>query len=69
MQKSDNDISPFPERNPITFTLVFQGREIPVRTYENQYYSLMSLIDTKLDIQGFGLCSGMGIGELKNCCA
>jgi len=60
MQKSDNDTIQFPERNPITFTVVFQGQEIPVHTYENQFFSLMSLIDNRLNISGFGLCSGMG---------
>jgi ferredoxin len=49
-----------PEMNPITFTISYQGQELPVRTYQNQYFSLMSLIVDKLQIQGFGMCSGMG---------
>lgn len=49
-----------PEMNPITFTISHQGQELPVRTYQNQYFSLMSLIVDKLQIQGFGMCSGMG---------
>ena len=49
-----------PDSNPICFSILYRGQEVPVRTYQNQYFSLMSLIADKLDIQGFGLCSGMG---------
>ncbi len=48
------------EMNPITFTISYQGQEFLVRTYHNQYFSLMSLIVDKLQMQGFGICSGMG---------
>lgn len=49
-----------PEMNPITFTISYQGQELPVRTYQNQYFSLMALILDKVEVQGFGMCSGMG---------
>ncbi|MFC5408861.1 hypothetical protein ACFPMF_06060 [Larkinella bovis] len=49
-----------PEIDTISFTLVYQGDEIPVQTYRNQYISLMSLISDTLQIPDFGLCCGMG---------
>ncbi|MEP6738160.1 MAG: hypothetical protein ABJA70_21725, partial [Chryseolinea sp.] len=52
--------SPLTAMNPITFIISYQGQELPIRTYQNQYFSLMSLIVDKLQIQGFGMCSGMG---------
>lgn len=50
----------YSEENTIIFTLVYLGEDYPVRTYKNEYYSLMVLIAVHLDLTGFGLCSGMG---------
>lgn len=47
------------DRN-ITLTLQYQGEAYPVSTFNNEYYSLMSLISAHLGIVGFGLCCGMG---------
>lgn len=44
----------------ISLTLIYRGETYPVRTYTNEYYSLMTLISEHLAIAGFGLCSGMG---------
>jgi ferredoxin len=46
--------------NTILFKVAYQGRITEVRTYPNQYYSLMTLISNQLAIPGFGLCCGMG---------
>lgn len=46
--------------NTILFKVAYQGRITNVRTYPNQYYSLMTLISDQLAIPGFGLCCGMG---------
>jgi len=46
--------------NIILFKISYQGHITEVRTYPNQYYSLMTLISDQLAIPGFGLCSGMG---------
>lgn len=51
---------PLPEKKTILFTLVYRGEEHPVRTYANEYYSLMSLVSVQLSIWGFGMCNGMG---------
>jgi aerobic-type carbon monoxide dehydrogenase small subunit (CoxS/CutS family) len=47
------------DRN-ISLTLLYQGQAYSVRTFHNEYYSLMTLISAHLGIVGFGLCSGMG---------
>jgi hypothetical protein len=44
----------------IIFTLNYLGKEYPVYTYRNEYYSLMPLISHYIGVSGFGLCSGMG---------
>ncbi len=44
----------------IPLTLLYQGEAYPVRAFDNEYYSLMTLISAHLGIVGFGLCSGMG---------
>jgi hypothetical protein len=44
----------------IQLTLIYHGETYPIRTYTNEYYSLMTLISEHLAIAGFGLCSGMG---------
>ncbi len=49
-----------PEKKTILLTLVYKGREYPVYTAHDEYYSLMSLISDHADIPAFGLCSGMG---------
>ena len=49
-----------PAENPILFTLVHDGQELPVHTSDDQYFSLMALISDRLSLQEFGLCSGMG---------
>lgn len=48
------------EENTIIFTLVYLGGDYPVRTYKNEYHSLMVLIAVHLDLIGFGQCSVMG---------
>lgn len=45
---------------PIEFIVVHHGLEVPVVVYQDQYFSLMSLITDKLQVRDFGLCSGMG---------
>jgi aerobic-type carbon monoxide dehydrogenase small subunit (CoxS/CutS family) len=44
----------------ILFKIAYQGYITEVRTYPNQYYSLMTLISDQLAIPDFGLCCGMG---------
>lgn len=46
--------------NTIIFTLHYQHEEYQVHTYDNAYYSPMTLISDYLQIPGFGLCCGMG---------
>ena len=48
------------DETTIIFTLVFLQKEYKVYTYRNEYHSLMILIADRLDLSGFGLCSGMG---------
>lgn len=42
------------EMIPITFAISYLGKDFPVRTYQNQYFSLMSLIVDNLQVQGLG---------------
>ena len=46
--------------NIILFKIAHQGQVTEIRTYPNEYYSLMTLISDRLAIPGFGLCCGMG---------
>nr|WP_295921928.1 2Fe-2S iron-sulfur cluster-binding protein [uncultured Dyadobacter sp.] len=47
-------------QNQITFSLIFEGQQYPVKVTAAQYFSLMTVIADVLPITGFGLCSGMG---------
>jgi hypothetical protein len=47
----------------ILMTLIYQGDSYIIDTYNNEYYSLMTLISDHLVISCFGLCCGMGAVE------
>jgi len=47
-------------KNYITFTLVHEGTEHPLKTYWGEYRNLRDLIADKLFLEGFGDCGGMG---------
>lgn len=49
-----------PGNHTIQLILICPGKKYVVATYKNQYHSLMSLISEYTELQGFGLCSGMG---------
>ena len=44
----------------ILLTIIYQDDSYPIRTYKNEYCSLMPLIADHLAIGGFDLCCGMG---------
>ncbi|SDE51564.1 2Fe-2S iron-sulfur cluster binding domain-containing protein [Mucilaginibacter pineti] len=48
------------EEATIIFSLHFKNEDHIIRTYQNEYYSLMTLISAILPVSGFGLCCGMG---------
>ncbi|SDT42855.1 hypothetical protein SAMN05216490_3445 [Mucilaginibacter mallensis] len=48
------------DKSNIPLTLVYKGEYYPIRTYVNEYCSLMTLVSNRLAIPGFGLCCGMG---------
>jgi ferredoxin, 2Fe-2S len=44
----------------IAVTIVYEGREYVLRTYAQEYRSLMALIYDKLYVVDFGECKGIG---------
>ena len=48
------------KRDEILFIIVSEGREYSISTFKNEYRSLMTLVQDKLYIDGFGDCGGMG---------
>lgn len=48
-----------PERN-ITIDIIYEGEIYSVKTYPNEYRSLMMLIYDRLATEEFGECLGMG---------
>jgi hypothetical protein len=47
------------EKN-IQFTLIYQGKQVTVDTFANEFSDLRALIMAKLDLDFFGVCCGVG---------
>jgi 2Fe-2S ferredoxin len=47
------------EKN-IQFTLIYQGKQVTVDTFANEFSDLRALIMAKLDLDFFGECGGVG---------
>jgi 2Fe-2S ferredoxin len=47
-------------KKDICFSIVYNGEEIEVTTYEGEFRNLMVLINEKLYVEDFGECKGIG---------
>lgn len=44
----------------ISFTVISEGEEYTIQTYENEYRNLMVLLSDKIYMEDFGQCGGQG---------